>query len=342
MSNWRDRGLGVLLMALSGLCSAAPPYPGIGRDATPGEIAAWNIDVRPDLQGLPKGKGSVAQGQVVWEAQCASCHGIFGESNQTFTPLVGGTTAEDVKTGRVARLNDPGFPGRTTLMKAPFVSSLWDYINRAMPWNAPKSLSTDEVYAVTAYLLNLGGVLPDDFVLSDQTFPEAQRRMPNRNGFTTAHGLWPGRPGLPDVRATRCLTNCETEPVVKSQLPDFARGNHGNLADQQRLVGPQRGLDTGRPGAASPARTASATPMELMRQHACSGCHTLTQKLVGPGFAQVAERYASRSDAVDYLAAKIRSGGQGTWGPIPMPAQTLNDADLRTLAAWIAAGAKER
>ena len=73
-----------------------------------------------------------------------------------------------MKTGRVARLNDRSFPGRTTLMKVSNVSTLWDYINRAMPWNAPKSLSVDEVYAVTAYLLNMGEVLPESFVLSDK------------------------------------------------------------------------------------------------------------------------------------------------------------------------------
>jgi len=148
------RGLRLAAAVLAGCAAAAAvaqtAYLGVGRPATPSELKAWDIDVRPDFKGLPKGSGSVARGQDVWEGKCASCHGIFGESNEIFSPLVGGTTAEDVKTGRVARLTDPGFPGRTTLMKVPNVSTLWDYINRAMPWNAPKSLSTDEVYAVTA------------------------------------------------------------------------------------------------------------------------------------------------------------------------------------------------
>jgi cytochrome c len=76
--------------------SAQDRYPGAGRDATAQEVAAWDIDVRPDFKGLPPGKGSVAQGQDVWEAKCAHCHGIFGESNEVFSPLIGGTTAEDV------------------------------------------------------------------------------------------------------------------------------------------------------------------------------------------------------------------------------------------------------
>src|SRR6185369_12683204 len=124
--------------------------------------------------------GSVAKGQEVWESKCAACHGVFGESNEVFNPLVGGTTPEDVKTGRVASLKPGGgYPGRTTLMKVSSVSTLWDYINRAMPWNQPKSLSVEEVYAVTGYLLHLGGVLPADFTLSDKTMAEAQQRLPN-------------------------------------------------------------------------------------------------------------------------------------------------------------------
>ncbi|HSW83104.1 MAG TPA: c-type cytochrome, partial [Usitatibacter sp.] len=67
-------------------------YEGVGRPATPAEIAAWDIDVRPDFKGLPPGSGSVQQGQKVWDAKCASCHGTFGESNEVFTPLVGGIT----------------------------------------------------------------------------------------------------------------------------------------------------------------------------------------------------------------------------------------------------------
>ncbi|MFM8343309.1 MAG: c-type cytochrome, partial [Betaproteobacteria bacterium] len=84
--------------------AAAQALPGLGRPATPKEITAWDIDVRPDFKGLPKGAGTVAQGQDIWEAKCASCHGVFGESNEVFSPLIGGTTRRDIETGRVARL----------------------------------------------------------------------------------------------------------------------------------------------------------------------------------------------------------------------------------------------
>lgn len=163
---------------------SAGSYPGVGRDATPKEVAAWDIDVRPDFKGLPAGSGTVAQGQDIWEAKCAACHGFFGESGEVFSPLAGGVTKDDIKTGKVANLTNSAFPGRTTFMKVATLSTIWDYINRAMPWTAPKSLSTGEVYAVTAFLLNLNGIVPDDFFLSDTNIREVQQRMPNRNGFS--------------------------------------------------------------------------------------------------------------------------------------------------------------
>ena len=183
MSRFRNAVLTAVLLALTGLAAAqSPKYPGVGRAATPKEVAKWDIDVRPDFKGLPAGSGSVAKGQDVWESKCAHCHGVFGESGEVFSPLIGGTTAEDVKTGRVANLNRADYPGRTTIMKVATVSTLWDYINRAMPWTNPKSLTTEEVYAVTAFLLNLANVVPDDYVLSDKNMAEVQNRMPNRNG----------------------------------------------------------------------------------------------------------------------------------------------------------------
>jgi cytochrome c len=277
-----------------------------------------------------------------------------------FSPLVGGTTKEDVKSGHVARLNDATFPGRTTLMKVSTVSTLWDYINRAMPWNAPKSLSTDEVFAVTAYLLNMGGIVPDSFVLSDATIAEAQKLLPNRNGVTTDHGLWPGKSmangGKPDVKAVACMKNCAPEAKVASFLPDFARNNNGNLAEQQRLVGPQRGADTTKPAPATMAAAAAAAAvppprvtagsagaaaLALAQKSGCTACHGVDSKIVGPGFREIAAKYAARSDGESYLAARIKSGGQGIWGAIPMPPQTIPDSDISVIAKWLAEGAKK-
>lgn len=343
-----------LLLALALVCSVSfaqtkdnkDKFPGIGRTATPAEVKAWDIDVRPDFKGLPPGRGTVSQGETLWEAKCAGCHGSFGESNEVFSPLTGGTTDDDIKTGHVARLLDPAFPGRTTLMKVSHISTLWDYIHRAMPWTAPKSLSPDEVYAVTAYLLSLADVLPPDGELSDKNIAQVQERLPNRNGKTWDHDMWPGQEFSklikPDVQGSNCMKNCRAEPKLASYLPDYAMGASGNLSQQQRLVGPQRGLDTA-PQAkkAEPVAAAKAAPVsELLQQHACFACHQIDSKLVGPAFKDVAAKYAKRDDVRSYLMSKIKSGGSGVWGTIPMPAQDLSQADLAAIAAWLSDGAK--
>ena len=363
MSSWKLESLALALVLASGAAVAqqAPAVPaqerfsGIGRAATPAEVKAWDIDVRPDFQGLPKGSGSVAKGQDVWEAKCASCHGVFGESNEVFSPLVGGTTAEDIRTGRVANLRRSDYPGRTTLMKLSQVSTLWDYINRAMPWNAPKSLTVEEVYATTAFILNLGGVVPDDFTLSDTNIADVQKRLPNRNGMTTAHAMWPGPEfggtKAPDVRGTACMSNCAVEPKVASLLPDHARNAHGNLAEQNRLVGAQRGANTTVPPGSAAARAApqpvvarataaspeAAAAKALAQKNSCTACHAADQKLVGPSWADISKKHAGN---VDYLSGKIRAGGVGVWGNIPMPPQSLSEADARLLATWLAQGAR--
>jgi cytochrome c551/c552 len=355
-----------------------PGIAGVGRNATPAEIRAWDIDVRPDFKGLPKGQGSVRQGEVLWEAQCASCHGSFAESSEIFTPLVGGVTARDIQSGRVDGLL-PGAnqPHRTMLMKLSTLATLWDYINRAMPWNAPKTLTADEVYAATAYILHLGNVLPADFTLSDSNIREVQARLPNRHGMTTAHALWPGKElggtARPDTQGSACMKDCKAEVVVKSFLPDYARNAHGNLADQSRLVGVSRGADTTRPPqardfgsngdvaqyerassapekgvkAALPAAATSATipastagVMPLLQKNACVACHGMDSKLVGPSFREIAAKYKDHADAVNYLSGKIRAGGQGVWGSMAMPAQSLSLAESAQLAQWLALGAK--
>ena len=341
--------------AAQGAGDAKVAFPGIGRVATPQEVTAWDIDVRPDFKGLPSGAGTVAKGQEVWEARCASCHGVFGESNEVFSPLVGGTTAQDVKSGRVANLKRTDYPGRTTLMKLANVSTLWDYINRAMPWNQPKSLSVEEVYAVTAFMLNLGGIVPDDFTLSDKNIGEVQQRLPNRDGMRTDHALWPGTElggaRRPDVAAKACMKDCAPAPVVASSLPDFARGAHGNLAEQNRRVGAQRGAVTAasaaRPGStaatpasavstAAPAAAGGQSLQATLQKNTCTACHAPAAKTVGPSWADIARKHAGQAD---YLAGKIKAGGVGVWGTVPMPPQSLDAAEARRIADWLAAGA---
>ncbi|MGE5097497.1 MAG: c-type cytochrome [Betaproteobacteria bacterium] len=320
---------------------AGAQFPGVGRAATPAEIAAWDIDVRPDFKGLPAGSGSVADGQKVWDAKCASCHGTFGESNEVFTPIVGGTTAADIRTGRVKALTNPELP-RTTLMKLSTISTLWDYVRRAMPWNAPKTLAVDEVYAVVAYILNLGDIVPDGFVLSDRNIAEVQARLPNRDGMTREHALWSVK-AKPDVANVACMHDCAANVKVVSALPEAARAAHGNLAEQVRLVGPVRGLDTAPKtalAAAGAARPVKADASELARQKACLSCHGLDNRVVGPAFRDVAQRYKGQDGAQAQLLEKLRRGGSGAWGGVPMPPNPdLPDEEAKALLAWILNGA---
>ena len=334
MFRWTKR-MGVALAILA--CTQAiaqSRYPGIGRTATAAEVAAWDIDVRADFKGLPSGSGSVAKGETVWEAKCTSCHGSFGESNAMFPPITGGVRPEDIERGRVAALAKPG-ESRSTVMKLSQISTLWDYINRAMPWNAPKTLTADEVYALTAYILNQGGIVADDFVLSERNMAEVQKRLPNRNGMTRDHGLWDTK-GRPDVRATACMNNCGPEPRITSQLPAHARDSHGDLAAQNRLIGPVRGisLTTDAKPAAAPARADPA--QALAEKSGCMSCHAVKQRVIGPSLAEIAAKYRSDSSAESKLVSKVKSGGQGVWGNVPMPPFTqLQEQDLRTLVRWI-------
>ena len=380
----------LVLSAIFCAQASAQKFPGVGRAATAAEIKAWDIDVRPDFTGLPVGAGSVKQGQVVWEAKCESCHGTFGEATEVFTPIVGGTTKADIESGRVANLTRADYPQRTTLMKLSQLSTMWDYIRRAMPWNAPKTLSNDEVYAVTAYILNLGDIVPADFVLNEKTIVDAQNKLPNRHGLVIYPALW-NVDGRGDVSNAPCMSDCALEKGVTSSLPDFARNAHGNLAEQTRAVGATRGVNTEAAAlspvaataptaapatapativapsvappratqiaaAALPASASKAAPTviaakpsvaaapsaaSLATKHNCSACHQADRKVLGPSYADIAAKYKGDANALKTLSVKIKAGGSGVWGAIPMPPNAaLSDADMRALVQWILAGGK--
>lgn len=341
----------ILALALIGASTAGfafENFKGVGRGATPAEVKAWDIDVRPDFKGLPKGKGNVERGNELFEEKCASCHGSFGESNEVFTPLAGGTTKDDIKTGNVKGLSSGELPQRTTFTKVATISTVWDYIYRAMPWTAPKSLKPDEVYAILAYLLNLQEIVPADFELSDRNIAEVQKLLPNRNGMTTDHGLWPGASakkggigngGIPDVKNVACMKNCKPEVLIGSTLPEYARTAHGELADQNRNFGAVRGTRTLGPEAAKKA--ADAGTLDLATKSGCMACHGMKNKIVGPGYNEIVARYQGQTDAESRLVAKVKAGGQGVWGSIPMPPNAhVKDEDITTLVKWILNGSK--
>lgn len=185
MRELRIAMLAVAALACATSAQAQSPY-GIGRAATPAEIAGWNIDIDRYGNNLPPGSSSVSHGHEVFDQQCAACHGAKGEGG-VGDRLVGGQ-------GTLATPK----PVRTVGSYWPYAPTLFDYIRRAMPQNAPQSLSNEDVYAVSAYILNLNGLLPADATLDAGTLSAI--KMPNRDKFV-------GDP-RPDVKNPECMTDC--------------------------------------------------------------------------------------------------------------------------------------
>lgn len=176
--------------------SVTPSGPKLGKPISEQSLVAWNIDIRtPDALGLPSGSGTVAAGKNVYEAKCQACHGEGAKGGPVFGTMVGGIGSFTTNT----RVLTPG-------SMYPYSGVLFDYIRRAMPMNAPQSLSNDEVYAVTGYLLHLNGLVPADATMDRQTLSAVQ--MPNRNGFIVDD--------RPDVKAVRCMENCSPISSAKN------------------------------------------------------------------------------------------------------------------------------
>jgi hypothetical protein len=186
-----------------GANAADPGYFGYGTRATPEQIAGWDIDARADGFGLPEGKGTVAQGEEIYALQCAACHGTFGEGEGRYPKIAGG---EGTLTG--------DRPEPTVGSYWPFAPTLWDYINRAMPFQAPRSLSSADVYALTAYVLNLNNIVPNDFVADRNSLPNV--KMPNRDRV-----IW--QDPRPDTAIEACMKNCKHPEDVK--VTSSAEGN---------------------------------------------------------------------------------------------------------------------
>ena len=189
-------GLGAAIIAVG--CATqqyvgtpAEPTPRVkfGKPMTDADIAPWDIDIRtPDGKGLPAGRGTVAEGKTVYDAKCTVCHGADAKGGPVYGTMVGGIGSFKTST----RVLTPG-------SMYPYAPILFDYIRRAMPMDRPQSLTANEVYAVSAYLLNLNEIIPAGAVMDQNTL--AQVQMPNRNGFIIDD--------RPDTKAVRCMTNCK-------------------------------------------------------------------------------------------------------------------------------------
>ena len=166
---------------------------GLGRPALPEEVAAWNVDVLPDGTGLPVGSGSVEDGEMLFSDNCAACHGEFAEGVDNWPELAGG---EDT-------LADAD-PVKTVGSYWPYLSTTWDYVHRSMPYGNAQSLTTDDVYAIVAYILYSNYLVEDDFVLTNENFLDIE--MPNADGFIvddraeTEYPMWRTEPCMEDCK----------------------------------------------------------------------------------------------------------------------------------------------
>jgi cytochrome c len=173
----------------------------LGRLATSDEIKAWDIDVRPDGVGLPIGGGSVEYGEIIFSEKCASCHGDFGEAVDRWPVLAGGQQT----------LTDDR-PVKTMGSYWPYLSTVWDYIHRAMPFGNSQSLSDDDVYAMVAYLLYMNDLVDEDFTLTNENFTSIE--LENVNGF-----FLDNRPKVEYPAFTKdvCMKNCKKDVTITAR-----------------------------------------------------------------------------------------------------------------------------
>ena len=198
------RALPAMLLLLAVPAVAADRL-SLGRVATAAEIAAWDIDVRPDGLGLPPGRGAVRHGETLWAERCASCHGDFGEGVGRVTAVMGGT-------GTLA--DDQ--PVRTVGSYWPYLSTVFDYVRRAMPYGDAHSLTDGETYALTAYILYLNGLVDEGFTLSADNFTAI--RLPNADGFGADDRL--SEPHYA-IHGSPCMASCKGEVRIISRAVEL-------------------------------------------------------------------------------------------------------------------------
>jgi cytochrome c len=231
-------------------------YFGYGETPTAEQVAGWDIDVRPDGQGLPPGSGSVADGEMLYEEKCAECHGSFGEGQGRWPVLAG---------GQGSLTHDR--PDKTVGSYWPYASTLWDYIHRAMPFYAPQSLEDDEVYAIAAYVLYLNDIVDDDFVLTQENL--ASIEMPNAGGFF-------GPDPRPDVQNPLCMEDCKDPSDIRITWDSTALG----VTPTEHFKDDEGGGAGSGPATAEPAGSVPVaradTDLETgarVYAQACQACH---------------------------------------------------------------------
>lgn len=274
---------------------------GLGRPALPEEIAAWNVDVRPDGTGLPEGSGSVADGEMLFSENCAVCHGEFAEGVGNWPELAGGE-------GTLANKD----PVKTVGSYWPYLSTVWDYVHRSMPFGAAQTLSEDEVYAITAYILYSNYLVDEDFVLSNENFLEVE--MPNADGFIVddreqaeSH-FWNAEP---------CMENCKdtVEITMRARVLDVTPDEEGEDSAASGAEDTTRTAMTAaeeEPAAAAPDPELVAAGEKVFRK--CKACHQVgdgAKNRTGPVLNGVMGRAAGSAEDFRYSKALEEAAEDG-------------------------------
>lgn len=272
---------------------------GLGRPALPEEIAAWNLDVSPDGSGLPEGRGDVETGDLLFVEKCGSCHGDFAEGRDNWPALAGGFGTLDDKD-----------PVKTVGSFWPYLSTVWDYVNRSMPFGAAQTLETDEVYALVAYILYSNDLVDEDFELSHETFPDVE--MPNSDGFIvddrprTEYPLWRTEPCMKDcresVRITMRATVLDVTPDVSTDDGTATEAAAEPAAESRDEAAAQATLD--------PELVAAGE--KVFRK--CSACHEIGQNArnrIGPHLNGIFGRTIGGLDGFRYSRGFETAAAEG-------------------------------
>lgn len=299
MSKFRNLVIGAALAAPLATPVLAEGL-GLGRAALPEEIAAWNLDVSPDGTGLPVGSGSVEDGEVLFSDKCAVCHGEFAEGVDNWPKLAGGD-------GTLADKD----PLKTVGSYWPYLSTVWDYAHRSMPFGDAQSLTVDETYAITAYIIYSNNLVDDDFVLSNENFLEVE--MPNAEGFIVDDREATEYP----IFTNRCMENCKesVEITMRAANLDVTPGDSSDDAPAEAMA--EAAAEAPAEAAAEPAALSADPALVAAGENVfkkCKACHQVgegAQNKVGPVLNGVVGRTAASVEGFKYSKPMSDKGAEG-------------------------------